>query len=591
MCYLSLSDADGKESRRVVSVISPRKRSDYLKVPLLWALLAGLDTGFLTWSTAFVETAVATTVFELWPVFLVYGLARHTARDQQYREPSSPSSHSHSRVPREQLVLTLLAAVGLLFMLGSQVTHEISSPLSLLSFRSLVGLLLALIAGVLACLSSVGSLVYGVVLYYKLTEGEMSPAQRDPRPIEERGSDARRLILWLTVLAVTLVRGVSLPIGLVSGVFATSGTLGFSGLALGGAILLGISHATHMILLRVGNVASPGPGVNSIFFLTPAAALGMLMAVGIRLPRIDLFYVGAALIIAINVLIQAKPDEERSYAEFGKESLPGTRLGFTAFILSIWVFGTIVHLRDEVMPSGWLAWSTAEYWTLMALSATVFALILGFRVARLTTRISNEDRVVLSLFRNCDYLIRRKVIPARTRDAVAALDTAHPSELLDCYNKVRDELALAQQQHVSSDEDRRLLLEIEKQLDEVTHSKQQGRDIVELLSLLAFALVTIGLGLFARPEELSRPEAAWSGFLSEIFILLFASTVSFLCFNLFDVRRERETPLLVAFGDFHRDYRLFFRHKKRLRLKYAIAIGVSILMSLVFCILLYDKWL
>ena len=590
MCYLSRSDTDSTGSKGYVSVTSPRRKSDYMKVPLIWTLLAGLDIGFLAWATNFVETAVATTVFELWPVFLVYALAIHTTREQQYRKPLRPSTQRREMVPREQLVLTLIAAVGLMFMLSSQVTDQMSSPLSLFNLQSILGLLLALMASILACLSSVGSLVYGTVLYYRLTEGDVGPEQRDPRRIEDRGSEARRLILWLTVLAVTLVRGFSLPIGLVSGVFTSNDALGLSRVAIGGAVLLGVSHAIHMVLLRLGNIISLRPAVNSIFFMTPAAALAMLMWVGIRLPRIDLFYIGAALIIAINVLIQAKPDEDRNYAEFGKESLPGTRLGFTAFILSIWLFGTIVYLRDEVMTSRWLAWSTAEYWTVIALSATVFALILGFRVARLVALISDEDKVMLSLFRDCDYLARRKVIPSRTRDAVAALDTARPRELLDHYNRIRDDLTSVQDR-IDCDEDGRLLLEIEKQLDEVAHSKQQGRDIVELLSLLAFASVTIGLGLFARPEDLSRPDAAWSGFLSEIFILLFASTVAFLCINLFDVRRDREMPLIVALGDARSDYRLYFRHKGQLRVKYAIAIGISIFMGLIFSALLYNKWL
>ena len=142
-------------------------------------------------------------------------------------------------------------------------------------------------------------------------------------------------------------------------------------------------------------------------------------------------------------------------------------------------------------------------------------------------------------------------------------------------------------------EDKTLLLSVEKQLDMITHSKQQGRDIVELLSLAAFAGVTIGLGLWTRPKglELGLPKASWSGFLSEVFILLFVSTIAFLCINLFDIRRERETPLLVSIKERGYDYQLFFRHKQDLRTQHIIAVLISITMSITFGFLLYHKWI
>ena len=127
----------------------------------------------------------------------------------------------------------------------------------------------------------------------------------------------------------------------------------------------------------------------------------------------------------------------------------------------------------------------------------------------------------------------------------------------------------------------------------IVHSKQQGRDIVELLSLVAFALVTIGLGLLSRPE-VTTSSGAWSGFLSEVFVLLFASTIAFLCVNLFDIRRERESPLMVRLDQ--RDgsgegHRLFFRFQGDQIWRNVAAVLISLAMSVVFCILLYGKWL
>ena len=327
--------------------------------------------------------------------------------------------------------------------------------------------------------------------------------------------------------------------------------------------------------------------MNALLFTSPFLALVWLMIRGISVPRFDLFLIGAALIIAINILIQLKPDEERDFERFGKERLRGSRLGFTAFILSIWTFGSIVYLRDEILPDSRLIWATDEYWTLMALSATIFALILGFRIARLSTRLTHEDETMLGLFRDCEYLVRAGVLDTNVLNSLKRLDTARPGELRDIYNTIRNGMRGAVRQAENTN---LALASVEKQLDLVTHSKQQGRDIVELLSLVAFAAVTAGLGLLARPSPLNTG-GSWAGFLSEVFILLFVSTVAFLCVNLFDTRRERETPLLVSIEKLDGDDRLFFRHKRNLAVQHITAVLISIAMASTFCALLFNKWL
>lgn len=360
-----------------------------------------------------------------------------------------------------------------------------------------------------------------------------------------------------------------------------------------GAILLGMCNTLSVILLRLGNISTQRPGTNALNLLSPVLAIIWLMAVGITVPRFDLFIIGATLVLTINVLVQAKPEAERDLSRFNREATPGTRLGFTAFIMSIWVFGAFLYLRDEIRPSSQIVYSIGEYWGLIALSATVFALILGFRIARLSARINKEDETMLHLVRDSQLLTRREILDPIIVEHLADLDTSKPKDLLDNYSVLRKQVLVGMRKAKdATDEDRHLLLSVEKQLDTITHSKQQGRDIIELLSLTAFAAVTIGLGLWARPKglELGLPQASWSGFLSEAFILLFVSTIAFLCINLFDIRRERETPLLVNVKE-RGDYQLFFRHKQNLKLQHRIAVSISITMIVTFCALLYDKWI
>ena len=578
---------DGVTTR--LATASPRQARYWVRISLIWAIVGSLDYAFLTWASSIVETAVATTVYELWPLALVYGKARHDQTDARYLNPSSDKMYRHS-LSIQHIFLSVFAGIGIAFLLESQRSEGGSASSNLLSLQSLNGIALALIAGLLSAINVLATLAYGKILYYQLVDERIAPKERQAKSIDKRGPNDRRLLLWLTLLGVIVARIATVPITLFIGLVFSREGQSISLSSASGAAALGIAFGVGVILIRTGNIVAPGPGINALIFLSPPIALGLLMSVGITLPRFDLFVVGAILIISINIIIQIRPDEERDYSQFGKDPLPGTRLGFGGFILSIWAFGTFVYTRDEFMPQFWLDWEIGEYWGLMALSATVFALILGFRLARLTTRIMNEDGIMFSLYHDAQYLVAKGVVPHSISRSLLDLDTARPQEMLRVYNAVKNDLK-GSYDAALSDEDKTLLISIRKQLDSVTHSKQQGRDIAEILSLLAFAAVTIALGLLARPGGLDLEDPSWTGFLSEVFILLFISTVAFLCFNLFDIRRERETPLMVSVGQSASNSSMFFRYKANLKWRNTMAVGICFMMIAIFCVLLFEKWL
>ena len=567
-----------------------RDRAKWLRMPLVWSLASGFMFVPFVLGSQLVETAIVATVTELWPAFLVYGLLRYERIDQLYRSQARSTSPRKARASSEQVVLTLLAGLGLLFMLGSQTGDSLTSPLDLLTYGASMGIILSLAAAALTALGALGALKLGSLLFYQLIDGPTTDSQQEKKSPGDRDSDDRKLLLWLTVLGTTVSRILTLLMSLALGLLMSGGLGGVSWLDVLGGTMLGLIAAAGSTLLRVGNIASSHPAVNALFFLSPLLALAWLMWDGVSLPRFDLFVVGAALIIAINILIQLKPDQTSDRRHLSEGALPGTRFGFTSFILSIWSFGTFVYLRDEFLPLSWLQWLAGGYWSIIALSATVFALILGFRVTRLTARISHEDEMMVALFRECEYLIERRILGRKTIQKLADLDVARPKKLRTTYDEVRREVQLAMK-NPNDPADVRALVSVSTQLDMLAHSKQQGRDIVELLSLATFAIVTVGLGLLTRPMGLDASDASWSGFLSEVFILLFASTISFLCVNLFDIRRERETPLMAPVEKLDREYELFFRYKPNLTVQHATAVLISAAMSIMFCVLLYDKWL
>ena len=589
--FRTIRPEDSATSKRVtIESATLTRPSTWIYVPLVWALIGSLEYGLFVWSTQYVETAVAATVYELWPLFLVFGIERYESYDAQYRNAPTPSEDRNRTIIWEHRVLMILAAVGLAFMWASQNPSGFDSLSEMVSFDSIFGMTLAFIAAALASLYILATFVFGKTTYYRLLGTTSTDTARNVATTRERARADQKLLLWLTLLGLAMFRIASLPLNLVIGMLAFDFELGITGLALIGATIIGVTNASGAVLLRVGNIGALGPGTNALFFLSPIAALGLLVIIGVSLPRFDMYVLGAALILAINILIQLKPDTERDYSRFGKSVPSGTRLGFTSFIMSIWAFGTILYLRDEIFPDTWLAWADEEYWSVIALSATVFALVLGFRIARLSARISMEDEAMLSLFRDCEHLVGSGLLDEGVLGLMADLDTAKPKELLVIYNGSRQELILARNRSKRED-DVRSIRSIEKQLDTVVHSKQQGRDIVELLSLMAFAAVTIGLGLLSRPDGLDPSRPSWNGFLSEVFVLVFVSTVAFLCANLFDIRRDREAPLLVSVEEFDYDHRLFFRHGRDLTAKHIAAVLISLTMSATFCVLLYDKWL
>ena len=87
------------------------------------------------------------------------------------------------------MVLNALAGLGLAFMLGSQAGGQIRSVVDLVSYRAVAGMVIALVAALLAALSVLSNLAYGKILYYvlvaapvtKLSDVYKSP---DATPIE-----------------------------------------------------------------------------------------------------------------------------------------------------------------------------------------------------------------------------------------------------------------------------------------------------------------------------------------------------------------------------------------------------------------------
>ena len=296
-----------------VSIRSFRERSrfrDLLRIPLIWSCIGTFDYALFAWSAQHVETAIASTVFELWPLLLVSFMTLHENRNELYRKKFDSVAHQKKIVSGKNIVLMVVAVVGLIFILESQYDNGASLILAQRSFGDIAGGLLAVAGAALAALTVCGSLVYGKLLYSRLMEDTRDGVPQEP--IEKLDISHQRLVLWLTMMGHLVAKTCSLPLLFVAGSLNLSRSSDVDPRGILGAVLLGCVIGGGSILLRKGNVDSSNPTTNSLMLLSPLAALFFLSIAGIELPRMELFVVGAALIIAINVLIQAKPDDSET---------------------------------------------------------------------------------------------------------------------------------------------------------------------------------------------------------------------------------------------------------------------------------------
>lgn len=293
--------------------------------------------------------------------------------------------------------------------------------------------------------------------------------------------------------------------------------------------------------------------------------------------RLEYFILGYTTIVAASLLIQFKDD---------------IRWSFEALILALGGCGTFVYFRDDLLDL-WLGkdlwtWSGGGYFGSITLVATVFTLLLAFRVARLVTRSTDEENRTFSLLRKAERLTAAGglIDPGVLRYILEIDRTNSQTELKKIYLRIRGYINRAKEHSdLLSESNRQALSEVEAELDILISSKQTTSVLGEIFALLVFAGVTIFLALFTIPSE-SNP---WIRLLLDLFAMLVSSVVIFLVIYSVDLDRQRDAHKLAEPASDNEDYLLLFPNtEERLFEQYLAVIGGAAII-VVYAVLLADQ--
>ena len=527
----------------------------------LWlTLVAYFDISLFVMSTVFISITAATILVQVTSIFFILFMGR-LDREGAYR-----------RVTWTTSLLMALGIVGFAFVVVAETGGPAVLP-DVSGWRLVAGVLI-----VLSC-AVVGALNAHNFQWGRQLASDHRQSSSDGDWESDRSRLAQRLELFYVILGSLVVNVLAVFANGAIG-FGTSNLAGIYGPVSGETAVYAVAWGALAftaagVLNRKANLMTTNLGVNALNYARPIFGVGLLVlfvelganVTGVEIRRPDYFMIGTVGIVSVNILIN-----------FEAERL----LGFKALVLSLWVFGTLVYIRSA--DGGLLTWSVPEagYFEALALSSTVFTLILSFRVMRLAERIKDEDNRAFRLFREFAALSRRGVIDFEMCQLLLVMDRSSGDELQEAYGRARRLLVEAVDRAGPGQAER--LAGLEADMDSLVHSRQQDINFGELCALFIFAGITVGLALVSRPEA-----ADLVAFVIELFTVLFASVVVFLAFNVLDLQRDRRETILHDEADAR--YAVFFRDRGNRTAEQWISVLAGFGVVVVFFGLLGAKWL
>ena len=556
--YLSTSDTKAVDWR--FPVINLHIRVDEIRIPLvnwripgdfidwriLLAILGNCEYGLFAWALRYIDITIATILFQSWPIFFLLlsaMLLRENIRDVH-----------NGKTVLSMFLLVGLGIIGFAFIIFSQ-TGEFGELGDVSISSMVIGIALIVAAMALGNLKAFG-IMWGRRLGNQLAGS-----------ITGLGSSPAMFFVLVSFLISSLGAAiVGAIVGLGRGESLDTEILGMA--FIGGLLV----NTTAGVMWRKANMADDDIGFNALGYAIPVVAILFLLLFQLAdVSRVDYLILGATAIVVANLLINFEAE---------------VRWSFEALILALGGCGTVVYFRDDLLH--WLGipswtWSGDGYFASIAMAATVFTLLLAFRVARLVTRTSDEENRTFGILRRLDLLVRRGVIDGSARDCILVIDESNKQATLkEYYLRVRGYIRDATP---SNDADRDALSQAEADLDMLVRSKQATPVLGEIFALLVFAGITILLTIFTKPPE---PDG-FLRMLLDLFAMLVSSVIIFLMTYSLDLDRERDSHKLERATD-EGEYLLLFHDTEQRLFDQWLSIVVGISIILVYAGLMAHKW-
>ena len=522
-------------------------------------VLSYFDLAVLALAFRWIDPSAGAVIFELSPLLIIFIVAKWT------------SGRQHN-IHRMTLLMLFIALIGIFFVLASQTGGffaVVDQTLNDFPSDAHIGLSLALVAAFLTAF--VG---FNWVWSHRTVNHQDMPS--DIYEVYSQDSLGMFFLLVASALANLAAGILNGLIGVAYGAFTGEWITGNGVIlgAAGGLLSVGIASA----LWNFSSTLTRNLGIHSLIYGTPIFSLFFLALAGqIGDVSADYLIIGTAAIITANLIINFEAE---------------VQMGFEALIVGLGVCGAIVYMRDHVfqfLGIGNWDWNEGGYFGSVALSATIFALLLAFRVARISSRTTDEDNRTFVIFRKADLLARRGAITGDLCSCILGIDKAsNPADLKLAYVQARRHITAVNIDDLS-DFDAQMLNDLEGELDGLIRSKQADIHLGEIFALGIFGAITIGLTLFSLPLNVLD---GWRRFLVDIFAMVISAVVVFLLAHAWDLQRERDDYKLepIETSDEHRFYEIKFPDTQRRMLDIWLSVVVGTGLIIIYVALLGDKW-
>ncbi len=501
--------------------------------------MALFDYVLFAFSLKFIDVAVATVLVGIAPIFVAVFMGQLFKEEKRY-----------NTITTEKWFLFLLAFLGCVFVIISQSQNIDNAVRELLTYTSLTGVVLVLLSALWSGFGPPCSVKWGADIADKVINGgNATPAMRTENE------------QFFTVVADTMGRMLSVVIFIVLGVFSGEqlGNLGFVGItsaAVYGLFGIGIGN----MLFRFANLKTKNLGINALSYARPGVALIWLaLASLIIIPHVDWLIIGVVAVITANLLINFEAS---------------IRLAYKSLIIALWVCGMWVYLHTS--------FSVPDYFVTVEIASVLFILLLSFRMDRLVRRTTDEENKMLGLLRKCTTLTDKGKISADIPKLLRMIDSHKTvKELHDAYSKIKAALPEAHRHEPE------MVDEIEIELDQIAHSKQQGINFGELTALGFIGGILVLTLLLFEPNNL----AGWNGFLVEVSSFILATVILFLFINVLDIQSDRTRPTVEFTKTPNPHYSIIFRDATNRGFERSVSVIVCLAITLSYGWLFFGKWL